>query len=143
LSGTKEVVADGDLLRLASHRLQLKADEDEAAAKIESLFRQAGLTVPPVPEVLSKSGIDPVRARSLLQLMLRDGRLVKIAADLIYHREAITNLRQILSSRKGQHFHVADFKDWTGVSRKYAIPLLEFLDRERLTRRDGDRRLIL
>ena len=94
-------------------------------------------------EVLSKSGIDPVRTRSLLQLMLRDGRLVKIAADLIYHREAITNLRQVLSSRKGQHFNVADFKDWTGVSRKYAIPLLEFLDRERLTRRDGDRRLIL
>jgi selenocysteine-specific elongation factor len=143
LTRTKDVVADGDILRLATHRLQLKADEDEAAAKMESLFRQAGLAVPAVPEVLAKSGIDPSRARSLLQLLLRDGRLVKITADLICHREALVSLRQILASRKGQAFQVAEFKDWTGVSRKYAIPLLEFLDRERLTRRDGDRRLIL
>ena len=49
----------------------------------------------------------------------------------------------MLSQHKGARFSVAEFKDWTGVSRKYAIPLLEWLDRERLTRRDGDSRVVL
>ncbi|MBS1832045.1 MAG: SelB C-terminal domain-containing protein, partial [Acidobacteria bacterium] len=48
-----------------------------------------------------------------------------------------------LASRKGQKFSVPEFKDWTGVSRKYAIPLLELLDRERITRREGDGRVVL
>ena len=56
---------------------------------------------------------------------------------------AIERLRQILAPRKSQHFGVGEFKEWTGISRKYAIPLLEYLDREHITRREGDRRLIL
>jgi selenocysteine-specific elongation factor len=52
-------------------------------------------------------------------------------------------LRRTLAERKGARFSVPEFKDWTGVSRKYAIPLLEFLDRERITRREGDSRIVL
>jgi selenocysteine-specific elongation factor len=62
---------------------------------------------------------------------------------LVFHGEAIAALKVSLASRKGTRFAVGEFKDWTGVSRKYAIPLLEFLDRERVTRRDGDQRVIL
>ena len=49
----------------------------------------------------------------------------------------------LLTTKKGVRFAVPEFKDWTGISRKYAIPLLEFLDREHVTRRDGDSRLVL
>ena len=56
---------------------------------------------------------------------------------------AIEGLRALLTPRKGQRFNVAAFKEWTGVSRKYAIPLLEHLDREHVTRRDGDERIVL
>ena len=49
----------------------------------------------------------------------------------------------MLADHKGQRFGVSEFKEWTGISRKYAIPLLEFLDRERITRRDGDVRVVL
>ena len=49
----------------------------------------------------------------------------------------------MLSNRRSEHFGVAAFKDWTGISRKYAIPLLEYLDRERVTRREGDERIVL
>jgi selenocysteine-specific elongation factor len=59
------------------------------------------------------------------------------------HRGALQRLKEIVSARKGQRFGVGEFKQWTGISRKYAIPLLEFLDRERVTRREGDRRLVL
>jgi selenocysteine-specific elongation factor len=52
-------------------------------------------------------------------------------------------LRQLLTARRGQRFSVPEFKEWTGISRKYAIPLLEFLDREKVTRREGDGRVVL
>jgi selenocysteine-specific elongation factor len=55
----------------------------------------------------------------------------------------LTAVRRMLAEKKGVRFSVPEFKDWTGVSRKYAIPLLEYFDRERLTRREGDARLVL
>ncbi len=143
LAGTKEIVADNDLLHLSLFKPQLKQDEDEATAKMAGLFRDAGLAVPPVNEVLKNSGIDANRARTLLQNLLRQKTLLRVNSDLIFHAEAIGTLKAALAQRKGQKFGVGEFKEWTGVSRKYAIPLLEFLDRERVTRREGDQRLVL
>lgn len=137
------VRVEGDLVRLASHRISLKTDESEATAKMEAIFRDAGLAVPSTAEVLSKSGIEPARARSLLQILLRDRKLIKINDELIFHASAIDTLLGILAPRGGTRFTVPEFKDWTGVSRKYAIPLLEFLDREHFTRREGDSRIVL
>jgi selenocysteine-specific elongation factor len=79
----------------------------------------------------------------LLQLLLREKRLVRVSDELVFHHSAIGQLRQMLVERKATRFSVAAFKDWTGVSRKYAIPLLEYLDREHITRRDGNERLVL
>jgi selenocysteine-specific elongation factor len=143
LARSSRVAADGDVLRLAAHKVTLKTDEDEAAVRMEALFRDAGLAVPPVNEVLGKLGVDANRARTLLQLLLREKKLLRVNSELIYHAAAIAELKQALGARKGQRFGVAEFKEWTGVSRKYAIPLLEFLDRERVTRREGDSRVIL
>ena len=138
----KDIAGEGDIVRLASHRVALKQDEAEALEKIEALFRDAALAVPSTPEVLAKSGIEPARARSLLQILLKTRKLIRVGDELIYHASAIENLRLMLAAKKGTRFSVPEFKDWTGISRKYAIPLLEFLDRERVTRRDGDSRVI-
>jgi selenocysteine-specific elongation factor len=135
--------AGGDVVRLSSHQLSLRSDEDEALSRIEDSFRNAGLAVPAVDEILGGCGVDGTRAKSLLAILTRDGRLVRIGSGLVYHREAIQSLRQLMGGRKGARFGVSEFKDWTGVSRKFAIPLLEFLDRERVTRRDGDARVVL
>ena len=96
-----------------------------------------------LPEVLAKSGVEAARARSLLQILLREKRLVRISDDLVFHQSAIEKLRAMLAERKGSRFGVPSFKEWTGVSRKYAIPLLEYLDREKGTRREGDERVVL
>jgi selenocysteine-specific elongation factor len=96
-----------------------------------------------VKEALAQSGVEAARARTLLQILLREGKLVRIDGDLVFHARAIADLRGRMAARKGQSFDVAAFKDWTGVSRKYAIPLLEYLDRERVTRREDDRRVVL
>jgi selenocysteine-specific elongation factor len=143
LQGAKEFAAEGDLLRLASHKVALGGREDEAQSKMERLFQAAGLTAPAVNEVLAGSGIEANKARTLLQMLLREKKLVRVSAELIFHAASIADLRRQLGERKGQRFGVGEFKDWTGVSRKYAIPLLEFLDRERVTRRDGDQRIVL
>ena len=68
---------------------------------------------------------------------------MRVSDDLVFHHSALGQLRETLAARRGTRFQVGAFKEWTGVSRKYAIPLLEFLDRERVTRRDGDERLVL
>jgi selenocysteine-specific elongation factor len=93
--------------------------------------------------VLAGSGVEAARARSLLQILLREKRLLRISDELVFHHTAITRLHQLLSSHKGERFRVPEFKEWTGISRKYAIPLLELLDRERITRREGDERVVL
>ena len=142
LTHTKSVTAGGDLLRLTSHRIVLQQDESAALARMEKLFADAGLSVPSTNEVLAKSGIDPTRAKTLLQALLRDRKLVRISAELVYHSTALDQVQTLLKAKAGQRFGVGDFKDWTGVSRKYAIPLLEFLDRQRITRRDGEQRVI-
>jgi selenocysteine-specific elongation factor len=143
LARSKTLVADAEAVRLSSHKVALKEDEQEATAKIENAFRSGGLATPAVNEVLAKSGVDPARARTLLQLMLREKRLVRVSDELVFHSSAMQSLRAMLAQKKGLQFAVPEFKDWTGVSRKYAIPLLEYLDREHITKREGDSRVIL
>jgi selenocysteine-specific elongation factor len=143
LQRSKTLALDGETVRLASHKIAFKQDEEEAAGKIEEAFRAAGLAVPSMQEVLAKSGVEANRARTILQLLLKDKRLVRVSDELVFHSSALRSLRELLSQKKGERFAVPQFKDWTGVSRKYAIPLLEFFDRERITRRDGDSRVVL
>jgi selenocysteine-specific elongation factor len=143
LSRSKTLTVAGETVHLSSHRVALKQDEEQATAKIENAFRVGGLATPAVNEVLAKSGVDPARARTLLQLMLRDKRLVRVSDELVFHASAMQSLRVLLAAKKGVQFAVPQFKDWTGISRKYAIPLLEYLDRERITRRQGESRTVL
>jgi len=143
LARANDIVAEGENVRLASHRVALKEDETAATEKIEAQFRDGGLAVPSTQEVLAKSGVEAARARPLLQILLKNRKLIRVGDDLIYHASAVESLRKTLAARKGARFSVADFKDWTGVSRKYAIPLLEYLDREHVTRREGDQRIVL
>jgi selenocysteine-specific elongation factor len=143
LADAREIVAEGEMVRARGHRLVLQEDEEQARASIERAFQGAGLATPAWKEVLAKSGVEPARARTLLEMLLREKRLLRIDADLVFHRSAIEELRRMLAARKAQRFNVAAFKEWTGISRKYAIPLLEYLDRERITRRQGDERVVL
>jgi selenocysteine-specific elongation factor len=88
------------------------------------------------------------QARKILQMLLDNGTLVRAQADMFLHADAIARLRALLRDFASQHeperlIDVSQFKELAGVSRKYAIPLLEYFDRERMTRRAGDKRIIL
>jgi selenocysteine-specific elongation factor len=143
LSEAADLAVEGEIVRSRAHKVTFKEDEEQARAAIERAFEQAGLAVPAVAEVLAKSGVEAARARTLLTMLLRENRLTRVSADLVFHCSAIARLRDLLAARRSQRFNVTAFKEWTGVSRKYAIPLLEYLDRERITRREGDERLVL
>ncbi len=140
------VSSTGDLVQRAGRSISLSPEEAKAKELIERAFKEAGLAVPNVPTVLEKLPVEPVRARKILQILLREGVLIKVAEDLFFHRDAIARLRDLIAGyrkERGERLPITAFKDLAGISRKYAIPLLEYLDREHVTRRAGDERVIL
>lgn len=140
-----KLAVSGDLVSLAGRGVVMKDEEAESKKKIDEAFAAAGLKVPALNEVLGGLKIDKVRAQKIVTLMLRDKVLTKVSDELVFHRSALEELRKRVAAHKSKSatIDVATFKELTGVSRKYAIPLLEYLDRERVTKRVGDTRQIL
>jgi len=135
----------GELVRLPGRGVLMKDEEAESKKVIEDAFSSAGLKVPAMKDVLASLKVDRARAQKIVTLLLRDKVLVKISEDLLFHKSALADLRKRMADEKGKsaRIDVARFKELTGVTRKYAIPLLEYLDREHVTRRVGDERIIL
>jgi len=145
LAEEKKLEVAGELVHLSGRGVVMKDEEAESKKIIERAFASAGLKVPSLKEVLAGLKVDKIRAQKIVTLLLRDKILIKISEELVFHQSALLDLRHKVAALKSTapKIDVARFKDMTGVSRKYAIPLLEYLDRERVTRRVGDERLIL
>ncbi|MGC1613211.1 MAG: selenocysteine-specific translation elongation factor [Candidatus Acidiferrum sp.] len=146
LASEKKLDVLGELVKRAGAEIALQPEEARAKGQIEQAFSSAGLAVPAVKEVLAKLSVEAKRAEKLLQILLREKSLVRVTQELIFHRDALAELRAKLAAYKkasGERLSVPVFKELTGITRKYAIPLLEYLDRERVTRRAGDERVIL
>ena len=146
LAAGGQIAIAGDTVKRAGREISLAPEEARAKEQIEQAFAQAGLTVPSLKEVLEKLPVEAARAQKIVQILLREQVLVRVAVDLVFHRAALERVRQLLADYKkqrGDRMSVPAFKELTGITRKYAIPLLEHLDRERVTRRQGDERVIL
>ena len=146
LVAARALVVAGDLVGQAGREIALSAEESRAKELIEREFESAGLTVPGFATVLAKLPVDAPRAQKILQILLREKVLVKVSSDLVYHRITLQRLRETLAKYRKEHgvrLPITVFKELTGITRKYAIPLLEYLDREQVTRRAGDERVIL
>jgi selenocysteine-specific elongation factor len=136
-----------DRLALASHSVELTSEAARAHERIEQAFRQGGLTPPDPAAVASASGAPASVATQVMHLLQRQKVLVKIDT-LLFHDEALQRLKREVVKMKSEQagqatISVPMFKERFGVTRRFAIPLLEYLDRERVTRRLGDVRLIL
>lgn len=146
LVAQKKLMVQADLVKKPGSEITLTPEEARARQQIEQAFAKAGLAVPSVEQVLAQLAIESRHAEKLLQILLREKVLVRVSADLIFHSEALKKLSVLLAGykkSKGERIGVSAFKELAGISRKYAIPLLEYLDRQRLTRRAGDERVIL
>jgi selenocysteine-specific elongation factor len=136
----------GDLVKRAGRSIDLQPKEARAKEQIEREFARAGLSTPGVEQVLASVPVELAQAKKLFELLVRERILLKIGSDVVLHRDAVQRLTKLLADYKrtrGDRLAVADFKELAGVSRKFAIPLLEYLDRSGVTRRVGDYRVIL
>ena len=141
----KKLVVSGEVVHLPGRGIAMQSEESESKQIIEDAFAKAGLQVPALKDVLAGLKLDKARAQQVVTLLLRDKVLVKLSDELVFHHTALALLRKKVGDAKAQSpkIDVARFKELTGLTRKYAIPLLEYLDRERVTRRVGDERVIL
>ena len=145
------LVVEKEIVRVPEHGRQLSADDHELKQKLAAVYKKAGLAAPSIDEALAQSGVSPAQrthARKVLQLLLDQHSLVRVQPDMLFSAEAIGDLKERLKSYAATHepdrfIDVAQFKDLAGVSRKFAIPLLEYFDSERVTVRAGERRKIL
>jgi selenocysteine-specific elongation factor len=146
-----ETLAREQKIRLLDERIYPAGSQSQGAdpdlkqrSAIAAIYEAAGLAAPSSSEVAVKLGLNEREMRTLMTRLLRDRILVKMGTDTLYiHNVALERLRKRIRELRGQALDVTGFKQLTGLSRKYAIPLLEYLDRERLTRKNGDRRLVL
>jgi selenocysteine-specific elongation factor len=151
LEAQSKVVSEKDIVRSSKHSVGLSEQETELSKHIEQIYLAAGVEAPTIDEAMTKANVAaPQRnqARKILQLLIDDRTLVRIQAEMFMHTKVVQELKTKLQTYASQHepdrlIDVPGFKDLAGVSRKYAIPLLEFFDREQVTRRAGDKRLIL
>jgi selenocysteine-specific elongation factor len=142
--------SDKDLVRSSEHSVELSPGDAKLRDQFDAFYARAGLETPSLDQAFADAGVAPAaraHGRKILQLLLDKGTLVRVQGDLFIHLAALDHLKNLLRRFASEHeperlIDVGTFKDLAGVSRKYAIPLLEYLDREHITRRAGDKRII-
>jgi selenocysteine-specific elongation factor len=138
------VAVEQDLVRLATHRVRLRVDQEEVRGKVEAVFRRAGLQAPALEAVAQELRLDPRAVREAAGLLIAGRRLAKVTEEILIHEEHLAALRAKVVEflRGGAKMGMQEFKDISGVSRKYSVPLLEHFDRTGLTLRVGDQRVL-
>ena len=136
------IVQEKEVVRLKEHRVTLARDQEKAREDIEKIYSKAGLQPPYFKELKDK--YPGTMANDVLEVMVKDGILIKVKEDLYFHRATVENLKEKLVAflRENGEIDTPRFKDMTNASRKYTIPLLEYFDRSQITVRVGDSRVL-
>ena len=139
-----EIIAEKEMTRLTGHRVQLKGEMGDLREKIDSLYREGSLAPPTVKEVLERFPDRKKEIVNLIQVMTREGDLLRISEELNFHRDALARLREDYRQFliKEGRATPASFKELTGLTRKFVIPLMEYFDMTKLTVRTGEHRIL-
>jgi selenocysteine-specific elongation factor len=139
---TKEdgIAVEGDTVRLSSHKIALGAEQVDIRDQILKAYRENGLQPPYFKELSKSLNSDPARAKEVLILLAEEGRLIKVKEDLFFDAEAVGKLRENLTRflQENGEISTPQFKEMTGATRKYVIPLIEYFDSQNVTIRIGD-----
>jgi selenocysteine-specific elongation factor len=138
------VRTDRDKVRLASHEVRLTPEQQKAADRVEQEYLSAAAAPPSPEEALAHAGLSGDEEHELFQVLVEARRLVRVKESLYFHARALESIqdRLIAMLRERKEIGPGDIKDLLGISRKYAIPLLEFFDSRRVTTRVGERRVL-
>jgi selenocysteine-specific elongation factor len=144
LTDSNEVLVEKDKLRLPTHRVSLRDDQKRLKDMIEGFFAKGGLQSPSPKELASKLSTDESEVRNVIRLLMEEGAIIKAKEDMYFHKEAVEKLKGELIQFLRAHHEIttAQFKEITKVSRKYAIPLIEYFDNSKITIRVGEKRLL-
>ncbi|MCP4668956.1 MAG: selenocysteine-specific translation factor, partial [Deltaproteobacteria bacterium] len=136
------IVQDKEVVRLQDHRVTLAQDQEKARQELEGIYLKSGLKPPYFKELKGK--FSGAMGADMLGVAVKEGALLKVKEDLYYHRKVIEDLQQKLTRflEKNGEINAPLFKEMTGLSRKYAIPLLEYFDAAQVTVRVGDNRVL-
>jgi selenocysteine-specific elongation factor len=145
LQDSKDVTLSGSNVLPYGTQIGLSDTQQAIREAILGQIRNCGYQPPTLDELTSRLPYPKTEFRSVYHFLLQRGELLKITSDIVISSDQVQTLKDQLRSafQPGQPFTVADFKDLLNISRKYAIPYLEYLDRERVTRRAGDKRILL
>ena len=137
-----DIGQEGETVRLAGHKVSLAEDLTGLKKKVVAVYRENQLQPPYFKEVAKTLNMDAGRAKDVLMLLVNEGTLIKIKEDLYYHIDPLTKLQEKLVDYLVKHDEIDTplFKDMTGASRKFVIPLLEYFDKKNVTIRVGDTR---
>jgi selenocysteine-specific elongation factor len=136
------IAVEEKILRRADHTVSLAGTQSEIKEKMEAAYRDGGLTPPYFRDVISDLGVDAKTARDVMNLLIDSGRVVKVKEELYFSAGALEELKRRLEAHLREHESITapEFKELTGLTRKYLIPLLEYFDSIRFTIRIGDAR---
>lgn len=140
LTKSNTVIQEKEIMRLSEHKVALGADEKDIRHRIERAYLESGLQPPYFRDLVASLGENSAHKKDILMHMLEEGTLVKVKEDLYFHRRVIDDLKNGLVSylKANGEIDTPQFKEMTGVSRKYTIPLIEFFDARKVTIRIGD-----
>jgi selenocysteine-specific elongation factor len=140
---SKEVVLEKDKLRLPGHQIS-SVDEKGLVKRVEVAVLKGGLQ-PPSPKELSEEWDEKEEeVRAIFEHLVHEGVLIKIKSEMYFHRVPFENLKEELVTylKSHQEITTSQFKEMIKVSRKYTIPLIEYLDQIKLTIRLGEKRVL-
>jgi selenocysteine-specific elongation factor len=138
-----KAVHEKDLVRLSAHHVTLGDEEKELSRELELIFKQAGFQPPFREDVIGRMAGHKKAADNIFDLMAREGILVRLREDLYFHHSVLDRIKDMVTRFIKEHgeLGINEFRDLAGgLSRKYMIPLLEYLDNQRVTIRIGDKR---
>ncbi len=138
------VRSEKDQVRLASHEIRLSAEQERIVKGLEADFLKAGAAPPSPEEALGRLGVRGTEKHELFQLLVSDRRLLRVKESLYFHAEALRAIQDkiVAHLREKKDIGPGDVKELLGISRKYAIPLMEYFDAQRVTVRQGERRVL-
>ena len=138
------VRSERDKVRLASHEVQLSEEQRRVVDRVEADFKAAAAAPPSPEEALARAGTSGDEDHELFQVLVTGRKLVRVKESLFFHAEALQAIEERLVAhlRERKEIGPGDVKDLLGISRKYAIPLLEYFDGRRVTQRVGERRVL-
>ncbi|MBU4100709.1 MAG: SelB C-terminal domain-containing protein, partial [Proteobacteria bacterium] len=136
----KEVVSEGETVRLSSHTVSLGGDQAEVKEKILNTYLKSGLCPPYFKDLSKTLDIDAKKAKDVLMLLTEQGLIIKTKEELYFHAEVVNNLKKKLVDFLLKHGEITtpQFKEIAGTTRKYLIPLIEYFDSKNVTIRIGD-----